>query len=42
MPASRRLAANSGLLVEFAHGNFIPAADKILMRAGAADGWDCR
>ena len=40
--ASRRLAADFDLPVEFAQGGFIPAGDRILMRAGAADGWDCR
>ena len=40
--ASRCLAADFDLPVEFAQGSFIPAGDRILMRAGAADGWDCR
>ena len=42
VPASRRLAADFDLPVECARGSFIPADDRILMRAGAADGWDCR
>jgi hypothetical protein len=28
--------------IRFAQGSFIPADDRILLRAGAADGWDCR
>ena len=37
--ASRRLAADFGLPVEFAQGSFIPAGDKILMRAAGSFAW---
>jgi hypothetical protein len=37
--ASRRLAADFGLAVEFAQGSFIPAGDKLLMRAAGSFAW---
>ena len=37
--ASRRLAADFGLPVEFAHGSFIPAGDRLLMRAAGSFAW---
>ena len=37
--ASRRLAADFDLPVEFAQGSFIPAGDKILMRAAGSFAW---
>lgn len=37
--ASRRLASDFDLLVEFAQGSFIPAGDSVLMRAARSFGW---
>ena len=37
--ASRRLAADFDLPVEFAQGSFIPAGDRILMRAAGSFAW---
>jgi hypothetical protein len=37
--ASQRLAADFGLPVEFAHGSFIPAGDRLLMQAAGAFAW---
>jgi hypothetical protein len=37
--ASRRLAADFQLPVEFAHGSFIPAGDRILTRAAGSFAW---
>src|SRR5215470_12496592 len=37
--ASRRLAADFGLPVEFAQGSFIPAGDRLLMRAAGSFAW---
>jgi hypothetical protein len=37
--ASRRLAADFDLVVEFAEGSFIPAGDRILMRAAGSFAW---
>ena len=37
--ASRRLAADFGLPVEFVQGSFIPAGDRLLMRAAGSFAW---
>ena len=37
--ASRRLAADFDVPVEFAQGSFIPAGDRILMRAAGSFAW---